>query len=163
MTGSNCNVSITYQVSSVAEDHERFQSACQWIAREFGLKQLEVSIAIVDDETIHALNRQYLDHDWPTDVISFVFSLDKTGIDGEIIASADTAIRLSQIAGWSPMDELLLYVVHGLLHLAGLDDFKPREQAVMRDAERRCLIDLGVAAAHSHIDRWDEIAWDRNE
>ncbi len=128
------------------DDSDRYRQAAVWVANRFGLKELDVSIAIVDDPTIHQLNREHLEHDWPTDVISFVFEVDpsKTHIEGEIIASMDTAVRMSPEAGWSPEDELLLYIVHGLLHLAGLDDIQPEDQLAMRAAERECLLALGV-------------------
>lgn len=153
-----CVLEINYQANGVADDSARFRAACEWVAAEFGLERLEVSIGVVDDRAIQALNREHLAHDWPTDVISFVFEREDTKVDGEIIASAETAKRLSQSADWSPEDELLLYIIHGLLHLAGLDDIELDEQAAMRDAERRCLMDLGVAGAESHVDRWGDIA-----
>ncbi len=112
--------------SDITDDSQRFQAAAEWIAHRFSLASLRCSISIVDDETIRQLNRQHLGHDWETDVISFVFeSLQQTDgrhVDGELIASLDTARRLSPRAGWNTADELLLYCIHGLLHLAGLDD-----------------------------------------
>ena len=95
------------------------------------------------------------------DVISFVFEVDEEAgrVEGEIIASADTAARLAPDAQWRTEDELLLYVVHGLLHLAGLDDIEPEDQAEMRAAERDCLLALGVAGAERHLDRWHDVSY----
>ena len=76
----------------------------------------------MDDETIHELNRRLLDHDWPTDVLSFVLEDDGDHLEGEVILSADTAgdgrRRTRQLAA----EEQLLYVIHGMLHLVGYDD-----------------------------------------
>ncbi|MCC6512202.1 MAG: rRNA maturation RNase YbeY [Pirellulaceae bacterium] len=143
------------------DDRSRYEQAAQWVAQTYDLQELEVSIAIVDDATIHQLNCEHLDHDWPTDVISFIFEFDEQvgRVEGEIVASLDTATRLSKDAGWSPADELLLYVVHGLLHLAGLDDIEPDDQTEMRSAERQCLIALGVVGADQHLDRWNDVSY----
>jgi len=125
------------------------------------LAKLDVSIAIVDDPTIHQLNREHLDHDWPTDVISFIFEADEetASVEGEIVASIDTATRLAQTAGWSAEDELLLYIIHGLLHLAGLDDIEPEDQVEMRVAERDCLLALGVPGADKHLERFSDVSY----
>lgn len=149
---------INYQIVA-ADDRARFQQAARWIAEQYGIQEFEVSIAIVDDPTIHQLNLEHLEHDYPTDVISFIFEAnEETGrIEGEVVASWDTAKRLAPAAKWRTEDELLLYVVHGLLHLAGLDDIEPEDEQEMRNAERDCMIALGVAGAEQHLDRWDEV------
>ncbi len=150
---------IEYHVDSTTADDDRFNKAAAWIAGRFGLKTLSASVSIVDDPTIHRLNREHLDHDWPTDVISFVFENEDGHVDGEIIASIDTATRLAAQAGWPPADELLLYVIHGLLHLSGLDDLTPEDRHQMRQTERDCLLALGISAAQNHLDRWDSISY----
>lgn len=117
-----------------------------------------ISIAIVDDPTIHQINRDYLKHNFATDVISFLLechggvestdpaSLRGIGksIEGEIVLSADTAIRMAEEVGWRPQEEVTLYIVHGLLHLCGYDDLKKSEVAVMRRREREVLESLGL-------------------
>jgi probable rRNA maturation factor len=155
-----CQLEIAYQVA-VADDRLRYQQAAEWVAGEYGLASMQVSIAIVNDSRIHELNSEFLEHDWPTDVISFIFEVDEESrtVEGEIIASADTAARLARDAGWRSEDELLLYVVHGLLHLAGLDDTDPNDQAEMRTAERACLLALGVVGAQQHLDRWNDVSY----
>lgn len=158
MPQKKIHLDVNYQVVA-SDDRERYQRAAAWVADHFSIQEFEVSIGIVDDPTIHQLNREHLDHDWPTDVISFIFESDEeTGrIEGEIVASCDTARRLAPAAGWRAEDELLLYIVHGLLHLAGLDDIEPEDAHEMRAAERDCMLALGVAGAEKHLDRWDEI------
>ena len=144
---------------SPTDDSDRFHQAAEWIVNRFKLTSLTASISIVDDSTIHRLNREHLDHDWPTDVISFAFDCEEGRIDGEIIASIDTAARLAQQAAWHTADELLLYIIHGLLHLAGLDDISDEDRQLMRQAEKDCLIALAVPAAQKYLDRWDSISY----
>lgn len=141
------------------EDRNRFRHAALWVAQQYNIQRFEVSIAIVDDPTIHELNREHLQHDWPTDVISFIFEADEEAgrVEGEVVVSWDTASRLAEAARWRPEDELLLYVVHGLLHLAGLDDIEPEDEKEMRIAERDCMVALKVPGAESHLDRFDEV------
>lgn len=149
---------IDYHAAASADD-ARYQLAAEWVAERFDLDALTASISIVDDPTIHQLNLEHLDHDWPTDVISFVFDNDGRVVDGEVIASIDTASRLANDAGWPAADELLLYIIHGLLHLAGLDDIEPADRAAMRAAERDCLVALKIPAASHYLDRWDSVSY----
>ncbi|MCA9089076.1 MAG: rRNA maturation RNase YbeY [Planctomycetaceae bacterium] len=112
-----------------------------------------LSVAIVTDEAIHAVNRDHLGHDYATDVISFLYSDDAPDpgsdstaprgagkvIDGELVVSAETAVREARRFGWQPQDELSLYLVHGLLHLCGYDDLTEEELPLMRQREREIL------------------------
>jgi probable rRNA maturation factor len=122
-----------------------------------------ISVAIVDNAQIHELNRQYLNHDYETDVLSFLLeeptdqqhnpSTDapptdaprgagKT-IDGEIIVSTEMAIDMAADYSWEAMDELTLYIVHGLLHLCGYDDLTVEELPIMRARECHVFEVLG--------------------
>ena len=141
----------------IAED-SRIALAAEWIAQQFDIAKLYASIAIVDDDTIQQLNAQRLGHDWPTDVISFVLDQTDSSVEGEVIASAETASKVCRAAGWNARDELLLYVVHGLLHVAGMDDVELDDGQAMRQVERECLLAIGVAQADQHGQRWDDIA-----
>ena len=145
----------------VRDDSARFQAAAAWIAERYELATFTVSISLVNDTTIQEVNREELDHDWPTDVISFVFETAQHAggmcVDGEVIASYETAQRLAASAGWTTEDELLLYVIHGMLHLAGLDDIGDEDRQLMREAEQACLLALGVPGAESHMQHWERI------
>lgn len=129
-----------------AVDENRLKKAARNVLAEVGIQRGEISIAIVDDARMHALNRQYLQHDYPTDVLSFVLEHDEVAksLDGEIIASADYAAREAPRYGWTKDDELLLYVIHGCLHLVGHDDQTPEGLAAMRSAEAQHLAALGL-------------------
>jgi probable rRNA maturation factor len=109
-----------------------------------GIEQATISLAVVDDATMHVLNRQYLRHDYPTDVLSFLLEDAPGEFEGEIIISADYAAREAAHFGWRPQDEMLLYIIHGALHLAGYDDAEPRLQAEMRAQERAYLGEFGL-------------------
>jgi probable rRNA maturation factor len=117
---------------------------------EAGIEAGEISIAIVDDARMHELNRQYLAHDYPTDVLSFVLERDEEAksLDGEIVVSADYAAREAPRYGWTASDELLLYVIHGALHLVGHDDQSPDSKAAMRAVETVVLARLGLRHRH---------------
>lgn len=114
----------------------------------------EIVIALVDDETIHTVNREHLQHDFPTDVISFLYDSNNQNerttpedtprgaglwIDGELVISTETAIREARNYEWNPIDELRLYLVHGLLHLCGYDDQSDSARRIMRSRERDVL------------------------
>jgi probable rRNA maturation factor len=137
-------VEINNDQASLAVDEERLRQAVENVLRAGGIATAEVSVAIVDDATIHRLNVQYLDHDYPTDVLSFLLERSGDRLEGEIIASADTATRNATEFGWSAADELLLYVIHGALHLVGYDDSTDELQDVMRAAEAEQLARFGL-------------------
>jgi probable rRNA maturation factor len=136
-------------------DHEYLAEVVRQVLASERCTRATISVAIVDNQTIHDLNQRYLQHDFATDVLSFLLEseLDPavlpipkgaprgTGlrIDGEIIVSAEMAKQVAVKYRWRPFDELMLYIVHGLLHLCGYDDLSPKEQSVMRQREREIL------------------------
>ncbi len=148
---SDCDAALPDQ------EDPRIAAAAHWVAEQFKLRKLYASIAIVDDETMRQLNAERLGHDWSTDVISFVLDELDGSVEGEVIASAETAAEICSAAGWSAMDELLLYIVHGLLHVAGMDDIQPEDRRAMRLMERDCLKALGLAQAEQHVQRFDSV------
>jgi probable rRNA maturation factor len=132
-------VLITNEQSRHEVDGEQLRAAVLGVVDEAEIGAGEVSLAIVDDETIHALNVQYLQHDYPTDVISFVLEQAAGHLEGEVIVSADMAALVAKEYGWPTQHELLLYVIHGTLHLVGYDDKDPQKKIEMQAAERRHL------------------------
>ncbi|MFI5456444.1 MAG: rRNA maturation RNase YbeY [Isosphaerales bacterium] len=99
-----------------------------------------ISIALVDNATIRALNQKHLGHDWPTDVISFPLSApDEPVLAGELVVSAEMAVAAAAELGLEPGDELRLYVVHGLLHLCGYDDRDESHAFVMRQRQEELM------------------------
>ncbi|MCA9191405.1 MAG: rRNA maturation RNase YbeY [Planctomycetales bacterium] len=149
---------LEYHVATNTRDFDRINRAALWVAQTLNIKKIIASIAIVDDAAIQKVNSQHLGHDWPTDVVSLVFESAAEGVEGEVIASWETAARLSYLANWPVEDELLLYVIHGLLHICGLDDRQPSEQRIMREMEQACLHSLGVDAS-DHLAKWNDITY----
>lgn len=140
-------IDIANLQTRVAIDSRRLRRAVRLVLSDAGIRSGEISVAIVDDQRIHELNRNFLQHDYATDVLSFLLeSAGPTGpITGEIVASGDYAAREAPRYGWSAAEELLLYVIHGSLHLAGYDDLTKSQAAEMRTAETEYLARLGVA------------------
>jgi probable rRNA maturation factor len=139
---------IKVEIADEQEAHvvtyDRLTTAVRSILGDAGYTAGEVSIAIVDDAAMHALNRQYLEHDYPTDVLSFVLEEDEQRLIGQLIVSADYASREAPTFGWTTDDELLLYTIHGALHLVGYDDQEPGLKAEMREQEKVYLARFGL-------------------
>lgn len=133
-------------------DEVRLKKAVRAVLKDAGVDHGEISIAVVEDGQMHALNRKYLDHDYPTDVLSFVLSDEEEQLQGEIIVSSDYAAREAEIYKWRTEDEILLYVIHGSLHLVGYDDQDPASKAKMREQERRHLSSFGLVPSYADND-----------
>lgn len=98
-----------------------------------------IDVAIVDDAQIKEVNVRHLQHDWETDVISFPYQADQGVLEGELVISWETALRESRSQRWPAITELILYAIHGTLHLTGMDDATPPLRAAMRSAETKLL------------------------
>src|SRR5262249_33948209 len=110
-----------------------------------GVAEAELSLAFVDNPTIHRLNKRYLDHDEPTDVLSFPLSdAGAKKLAGELVIGAEVARDQAAERGHGVQEELALYVIHGLLHLCGYDDKTSKAAAEMRERERHYLRQLGL-------------------
>jgi probable rRNA maturation factor len=140
-------IEITNEQSRLTIDEARLRAAVAAVLTGQGISRANISVAIVDDPSIHVLNARYLQHDYPTDVLSFVLEEGDGFVEGEVIVSADTAATIAPRYGWSATDELLLYVIHGTLHLTGLDDHEPEDAAEMRRHEARYLAPFGLNAS----------------
>ncbi|MFV2065687.1 MAG: rRNA maturation RNase YbeY [Pirellulales bacterium] len=152
-------VVVTSSTATYKEDDPRLRKAVQDILQGADIGHATVSVAVVDDATIQGLNRRYLDHDYPTDVLSFCLERGEDRLEGEVVVSGDTAARQAERFGWKAEEELLLYVVHGALHLVGYDDQTPEGARSMRTAEKECLArfhlnppqhEQGIADGSSH-------------
>jgi len=139
-------IDINNKQDRLTIDPDRLTRALEMILREEGVEAAAISLAIVDDPTIQDLNRRFLDHDEPTDVLSFVLDEEAGRLEGDVIVSADTAARTAAQLQWSAGDELLLYTVHGALHLVGYDDLDPDSRGEMRERERHYLAKFGLSS-----------------
>ena len=104
---------------------------------------LDLSFAVIDDVRMREINDRMLGHDYATDVLSFPMGSEPV-LSGEVLVSADTARREAARRGHPAYHELLLYAVHGVLHLIGYDDHGTAERRRMRRAERAALAALEV-------------------
>jgi probable rRNA maturation factor len=100
----------------------------------------EIEVTLLSDPEIAAIHGEFLDDPTPTDVITFHH--------GEILISLDTAARQAPEHGLSLRDEIALYLIHGLLHLAGWDDHDPTEATAMASLQRDLL--AAALTAHPH-------------
>jgi probable rRNA maturation factor len=109
-------------------------------AAEFlgGIPAGELSLVFLDDQALAQLHAEFLADPTTTDVITFEGD-PAHGVAGEICISVDTAQAYAKKNGHDFATELLLYVVHGWLHLAGYDDLQPAKKRIMRRAEARAL------------------------
>jgi probable rRNA maturation factor len=155
-SASTLRILIANQQLLLPIDEDRLRSVARHILEDANYPSAILSIAIVDDPTIHQLNRQYLQHDWPTDVLSFPLEQRAGHLEGEVVVSADTAVKAAAEVPWPGTEELLLYVIHGTLHLVGHRDKSPGEVAKMRAAERFYLQWAGVVLVPED-DRWRAI------
>jgi probable rRNA maturation factor len=140
-------IEITIQIADeqtcLPLDRRLLRRAVRRVLRDAGVRKARISVAVVDDETIARLNWRYLRHRGPADVLSFPLG-QRDGLEGEVIVGAQAALRAAPRYGWPPHDELLLYVIHGTLHLVGHDDGSPAPRAEMQKRETAVLEKLGI-------------------
>ncbi len=94
-----------------------------------------INISFIDDGLIKKINSRFHGSNFPTDVLAFDLSSDKNYLLVDIYISADTAARNSITYRTDPVSEIYLYVIHGMLHIAGYDDQSPRDKRIMRSKE----------------------------
>lgn len=141
---------------NLSEEYEEYVNSA-WIeqvvhkALETGADEtdLDLTIQFTNDEEIHALNKEYLGEDSPTDVLSFPSGGEidpETGKAylGDIVISVPRAQLQSQESGHSLQDEMALLVTHGVLHLLGHDHAEPEEKEIMWQKQESILHSLGI-------------------
>ncbi len=143
-SGNSFELSFTDRQSAYLVEEEPLLAAVRAILHDSAYATAVLSIVIVDGPEIHALNRQYLEHDYPTDVLSFVLEQQEDHLEGEVIVCSDVAFAEAPQYGWTIAEELLLYVIHGTLHLVGYHDKTAEDIAKMRHAESHYLHQLGT-------------------
>jgi probable rRNA maturation factor len=132
-------IEIANRQRVLAIDRRTLRRAVRAILKDKGVADAEISLAIVDDREMCELHQRYLGEDEPTDVLSFVLERSEGRLEGEVIVSADTARREAARYGNSAAGELLLYAIHGTLHLVGYRDDTRRAKSEMRARERKYL------------------------
>ena len=108
------------------------------VAADYGRRVGEIGYMFVDDEKILEVNREYLGHDYYTDVITFDYDEDNV-VSGDIVISLDTVRSNAELFGKSYDEEFYRVLIHGILHLCGINDKGPGEREVMEAAENKAL------------------------
>ncbi|MEM7681709.1 MAG: rRNA maturation RNase YbeY [Planctomycetota bacterium] len=135
---------------------DRLEQKLTAAAQALGGLAGELSLAVVDDPAMADLHQRYKGEPGPTDVLTFdlrddpAAPVDPGAIEGEVVVCWPEAERQTAAdpahAGRDPEHELLLYALHGLLHLLGQDDLTPEGFARMHQIEDRVLAQIGVGA-----------------
>ena len=132
---------ITYNSEGVQLPKIRKRDTTAWIRRvaaTYGKKVGEVGYMFVDDEKILEVNREYLGHDYYTDIITFDYCEGNT-LNGDLVISLDTIKTNAEKFHKEYDEELHRVIIHGILHLCGINDKGPGEREIMETAENKAL------------------------
>ena len=132
---------ISYYSENVKVPNIRRRDVSAWIKKVAALHGKKVgSIAYIfcDDEKILEVNRQYLQHDYYTDIITFDDS-EGDVISGDLFISLDTVRTNAEQVGATYEEELHRVIIHGILHLCGINDKGPGEREIMEENENKAL------------------------
>ena len=132
---------ITYNTIDVKMPDLPHRATTAWVravAAAYGKRVGEVAYVFCSDEKILEVNRQYLQHDYNTDIITFDYTRGDV-IGGVLFISLDTVRSNAELFAKPYDEELHRVVIHGILHLCGINDKGPGEREVMEEAENRAL------------------------
>ncbi len=135
----HCNI-----VSTISFTPELF---IETVLAHLAIENASLEFTFFDNASIHEMNKTYLNHDWPTDIITFDLSEDsgevaKTSpLEGDLYISVEQASIQASSLGHSLEKELKIVIIHGILHLLGYDDQTPEDQSEM-DAKQHQIYDL---------------------
>ena len=136
---------ISYNTVNIKMPAIRRRDTSAWVkavAASYGKKVGEIAYIFVDDEEILRVNREYLQHDYYTDIITFDYTEGDT-ISGDLFISLDTVRTNAEQYGKPYDEELHRVIIHGILHLCGINDKGPGEREIMEAAEDKALAMLG--------------------
>ena len=136
---------ITYNSENIKMPRLKRRETSVWIesvAATYDRRIGEIGYMFVDDEKILEINREYLGHDYYTDIITFDYD-ERDVLNGDIVISVDTVRSNAEQFGKSFDDELHRVIIHGILHLCGINDKGPGERELMEAAEDKALALLG--------------------
>ncbi len=128
------NEEINFTLKNKTKIRQWINSCAAAEQREIG----EVTYLFGNDDYVLSANRQYLNHDYLTDILTFDYS-EGGVLQGDIIISIDRVKDNAKQFGVSMENELLRVIIHGILHLCGYKDKTKKEAAVMRSKEESCL------------------------
>ena len=132
---------ISYQTEGVKMPAIKRRETTAWIkavAASYGKKVGDIAYIFCDDEKILEVNREYLQHDYYTDIITFDYT-EGNIISGDLFISLDTVKTNSDQFATEYDEELHRTIIHGILHLCGINDKGPGEREIMEAAENKAL------------------------
>lgn len=132
---------ITYNSEKVKMPKIKKRETTAWIkqvAQSYGKKVGDIGYMFVDDEKILEVNREYLQHDYYTDIITFDYCEDDE-LNGDLVISLDTVRTNAELFGKTYEEELYRVIIHGVLHLIGINDKGSGEREIMEAAENKAL------------------------
>jgi len=132
---------ISYQTDGVKMPSIKRREISAWVkgvAQKHGKKVGEIAYIFCNDEKILDVNREYLQHDYYTDIITFDYT-EEDVISGDLFISLDTVRSNSEQIGVEYRQELLRVIIHGILHLCGINDKAPGEREIMEMHENEAL------------------------
>lgn len=119
-------------------DTQRIENWIVSVARGFGKSVGAVTYIFCNDDKILEVNRKYINHDYYTDIITFDYSRPMR-ISGDVFISLDTVRSNAILLGKTYDNELMRVIIHGILHLCGVDDKGPGEREIMERHEDEAL------------------------
>jgi probable rRNA maturation factor len=117
---------------------DKYREWIQSMIEKYGKKAGEITYVFVSDEYLYKMNKEYLHHDYYTDVITFDYTKDNV-ISGDIFISVDRVKENAEEYGVTFLNELSRVMIHGVLHLIGFDDATYEEKKEMRKRENEAL------------------------
>lgn len=133
---------ISFNSENVALPDLDFDKVVDWIeavAADHGFTVGRISYLFCDDPYILEANRKFIDHDYFTDIITFDYTR-RNRIGGDVMISLDTVASNAELLGLPFARELLRVIIHGVLHLCGINDKGPGEREIMEANEDRALL-----------------------
>jgi probable rRNA maturation factor len=134
------NVTVSNRQRLLKVDSRRLKKIAQRALELVEAPDDQLSVVLVTDKTIAKLNKKFHQTDGPTDVLSFKYG--GRPLTGEVILSVEHALSQAKRFKSTPGREIVLYVVHGILHLHGYNDHRVRDRSRMRTVERSILTAL---------------------
>jgi len=132
---------ITFQTENIempAIDQTKVREWIKTVALSYQKRVGEIAYFFCDDEKILEVNREYLQHDYYTDIITFDYC-EGNRLSGDLFISLDTVRSNSEMLGTDYNTELHRVIIHGVLHLCGINDKGPGEREIMEAAENGAL------------------------
>ncbi len=128
---------VTIHVEDIEFDTSELSGTGEWVEKTIvneGYRPGDIQIILVSDEYLLRINKEFLNHDWYTDIITFNYNSGPV-ISGDIFISVERTLSNAKHLNISAQKELLRVIIHGVLHLCGYDDKTPSDKKLMTSKE----------------------------